>query len=104
MKHITVTLKNADGKIIFKRKVTGLPLAEKAIIAKSIEFYNDPEPCMIHRSAVMNRMYFDLSSFIEEHLIRRGIAELPWDSIPERLREMIDIRADVRIVSAEDKS
>jgi hypothetical protein len=32
------------------------PILESVIIEKSILFFSDPEPCLIHRSAVRSRM------------------------------------------------
>ena len=33
-----------------------IPISEDVIIEKSILFFSDPEPCIIHRSAVRSRM------------------------------------------------
>jgi len=33
-----------------------IPISEEVIIEKSILFFSDPEPCIIHRSAVRSRM------------------------------------------------
>lgn len=37
-----------------------LPLCEPVIIQKSIQFFDDPEPCYIHRNAVRIRMLAEL--------------------------------------------
>ena len=37
-----------------------LPLCESVIIQKSIQFFDDPEPCYIHRDAVRIRMLAEL--------------------------------------------
>ena len=37
-----------------------LPLAENVILEKSIEFFNDKEPCAIHRGAVHMRLLAEL--------------------------------------------
>lgn len=37
-----------------------LPLAENVILEKSIEFFDDKEPCAIHRSAVHVRLLAEL--------------------------------------------
>lgn len=37
-----------------------LPLCEPVIIQKSIQFFDDPEPCYIHRDAVRIRMLAEL--------------------------------------------
>jgi hypothetical protein len=37
-----------------------LPLSEAMILQKCLEFFNDPDPCYIHRGAVITRLYFEL--------------------------------------------
>ncbi len=41
-----------------------LPLAEKVIIEKSIEFFDDREPCVIHRTAVHVRLMAELEQLL----------------------------------------
>ena len=45
--------------------INELPVGEGVLIAKSIEFYDDPEPCFIHRSAVQARLYAELQQWLE---------------------------------------
>ena len=45
-----------DGKVLFSGSLADLPLKEEWIIKKSVEFFNDPEPCFLHRSAVAIRL------------------------------------------------
>lgn len=37
-----------------------LPFPESLILEKSIQFFDDPEPCYLHRSAVRNRLLYEL--------------------------------------------
>lgn len=41
-----------------------LPLTEEIILEKSIEFFNDSEPCVIHREAVHIRLLAELEQLI----------------------------------------
>src|SRR5574344_1768310 len=41
-----------DNKMIYQGYLKDVPLKESVILAKSVEFFDDPEPCHIHRSAV----------------------------------------------------
>ena len=41
-----------------------LPIAEKVIIEKSIEFFDDREPCVIHRTAVHVRLMAELEQLL----------------------------------------
>lgn len=63
-----ITFIDNKGKVILEQKLTSLSLREEALISKSIEFFNDPEPCMIHRSAVMKRMYMEISDLLSDFL------------------------------------
>ena len=45
-----------DESVLFSGELMDLPLKDEWIIKKSIEFFNDPEPCFIHRSAVTIRL------------------------------------------------
>ncbi|MDR0380925.1 MAG: hypothetical protein LBH86_02885, partial [Oscillospiraceae bacterium] len=73
-----------------RKAITRLPLRESEIIAKSVEYFRDPEPCMIHRSAVMERMYLEITRYCEENL-QAGRTDIPWNKIPPELRRMWDV-------------
>jgi len=45
-----------EGNVLFSGDLTDLPLKDEWVIKKSIEFFNDPEPCFIHRGAVSVRL------------------------------------------------
>ena len=61
----SIRISNA-GQTYYAGPICELPVAERVLIAKSIEFYADPEPCFIHRSAVQARLYAELSQWLEE--------------------------------------
>lgn len=90
MKNMVLCFLDKDGRILLEKKLTALPLKEDAIIQKSIEFFNDPEPCMIHRSAVMKRIFMELGAFFSKKL-EEGNHELLWSEIPEEWKEIIDV-------------
>jgi len=78
---------NAD-TILLERKLISLPLNDAAVINKSIEFFNDPEPCMIHRSAVMKRLFAELESYFED-MIQKDIVEIDVSSLPSCLKDYL---------------
>ena len=53
-------------KIIYEGKLEELPLKEAVILAKSDEFFNDPNPCFIHRGAVSVRLYAEMEEAMEQ--------------------------------------
>jgi len=55
---------NHEGRLLYKGAINELPVSETILIAKSIEFYSDPEPCFIHRSAVLARLYGEFEQWL----------------------------------------
>ena len=56
---------NKDNKEIFKKSLIKLPLKEKVIIEKSKELYNEDEPCIIYRTAIINKTGLELLKKVE---------------------------------------
>jgi len=80
---------NTDA-VLLERKLISLPLKEDVIINKSIEFFNDPEPCMIHRSAVMKRFFVEFESYFED-MIRNDIVEINISNLPSSLKDYLSL-------------
>lgn len=76
---------DAGGAVLGQYPLNDLPLREETVIGLSIEFFNDPEPCMIHRSAVMSRMYMELYEYITANAAS-GLSQLEFEELPQRLR------------------
>jgi hypothetical protein len=51
----------SNNACIYQGLLKDIPLKESVIIEKSILFFNDPEPCDIHRTAVRLRITEELS-------------------------------------------
>ena len=62
-KVIRVCLK---GEEVYRGTMTDLPLKEEIILSKSDEFFNDPNPCFIHRSAVRVRLIAELEEAVAQ--------------------------------------
>ena len=62
-RYITVKLNN---DILYDGLFDDLPIAEDVMIAKSIEFFNDKEPCSIHRGAVQVRLVAELETLLSD--------------------------------------
>lgn len=65
MKGLMVCYDDNNNKIL-EVNLLKLPIKEKAIIEKSIKLYNEDEPCIIYRTAIINRVGLELSKKIEE--------------------------------------
>jgi hypothetical protein len=62
---VTIRLFSGGGAVLFEGPLNELRFSEKLIIAKSVHFFNDPEPCFIHRSAVAARLFGELNLLLE---------------------------------------
>ena len=62
----------SDDSVIYQGRWDDLPLSESIIIEKSIDFFNDPEPCYIHRDAVRVRLLAEL-----EAALNRNFGSIP---------------------------
>jgi hypothetical protein len=60
--YVTVTGKNG---ILYEGLLKDIPLKDSMIIEKSIHFFDDPEPCYIHRGAVRTRLTQELYQELE---------------------------------------
>ncbi len=56
----TIELYDDNGNVIYKGSFMRLPLSEPLVLEKCIEFFNDKNPCFIHRSAAINRITYQL--------------------------------------------
>jgi hypothetical protein len=61
-----IQILDGEGTPVFDGPLRGLCFPEKLIIRKSIEFFRDPEPCFIHRSAVVSRLVAELDLLLKE--------------------------------------
>jgi hypothetical protein len=64
-KVVVFTLYDADGVKIYDGALSAWPIPEIDVIRLSVHYFNDPEPCPLHRSAVCQRAYLEI---LEAHL------------------------------------
>lgn len=55
-------LRNAQGEAVFDDRIDRLSVEESRVIELSILYFNDPEPCFIHRGAVLSRVFGELEA------------------------------------------
>ncbi|MDR2618254.1 MAG: hypothetical protein LBC62_05220 [Treponema sp.] len=63
---IDIRITNPEGAVLYEGPLNGLKFPEKLIIAKCAYFFNDDEPCFIHRSAVAARLFEELNRLLEQ--------------------------------------
>lgn len=77
-----------NNNIIFEKYLTDIPLSEEKVIKKSIEMFDDSDPCIIHKTYCMKKIYLEIDDFIN-NAGKSNTKELLWTSIPNNIREMI---------------
>lgn len=60
----TIQLFHAN-QLLFDGFLKDIPLKESVILEKSIVFFDDPEPCHIHRGAVRTRLTAEIQRELE---------------------------------------
>lgn len=89
-----ITFLDNQNVVVESCKLTSLPIKEQVIIGKSIEFFSDPEPCFIHRSAVMKRLITEIDDYLYG-VAKEGIYEIKWSDFNRKFKEILEIVADV---------
>lgn len=64
-----------------------LPLNREAVLEKSVEFFQDPNPCAIHEGAVRMRMLAELEAFL------MGKGPVPVAELPASMRRYLNLEA-----------
>ena len=95
-----IILQGAQGEPLLRTTLTGLPLTETSILSGSVEWFADPEPCMIHRSAVMKRLFAEWADYIEA-MRACGDSRRHWSDVPDRLRTMLAVPQPVHCLVIE---
>ena len=65
-----------NGSIIYEGLPSNLPFPEEVILEKCLLYFNDPEPCYIHRGAVIMRMAAEILKALEAAPL--SPAREPW--------------------------
>jgi hypothetical protein len=86
-----IVVRDRAGRLLLEKKLTGVPLKEEAVIAGTVAYYNDPNPCIIRRSAVM-KLYFN--ELLDMLLPYAGRGPVAIDTLPARFPELVDLPAD----------
>lgn len=94
--NLMVHMVDQEDKLIFQKKITALPLREEVIIENSIKYFDDPEPCMIHRSAVMKRIYMEIQDFFLRELNQQPHCCLSWKEVPSEIRSYLELPKEVK--------
>lgn len=94
----TITLTGKDGKVIFQGKLASLPLKEEKIIDKSIELFNDGDPCIIHKTYAMKKVMLDIDDYLNTLLLHEE-TKLSWSEVPKEVKHSVDIKEEIEVLS-----
>lgn len=94
-----LTFYDSDGNVAKKIRLMDLAVPEGIVIEKSIEFFHDPAPCMIHRTAVLSRLMMEMECALS------ACANVPLGSLPAEIRRYLSGYTGVHAISItqEDK-
>jgi len=81
---------NKSSNIIMKSDTDSLPLNEEHIMNKSVELSNDNDPCIIHNTFCMKKLYPEITEYFDS-VCKTGINRILWDEIPIKILGLIDI-------------
>ncbi len=82
-----VAIFNSNNELLFSGDLHSIPIKESVIISKSIEFFNDHNPCYIHRGAVTVRMLSEIEAYLKMH----GDKSLIYDRNAGSIVDYIDM-------------
>ena len=60
-----VTFYDHQGTKLYHGSIQNMNIPEAVILEKSVQFFSDPEPCYIHRGAVVVRLYAEIEDFLQ---------------------------------------
>lgn len=66
-KDLYLTFRDNKSHVIFEGVWHKIPFKETYIIGKCIELYGDPEPCFIHRSAALSRIFSEMIMLFDKY-------------------------------------
>ncbi len=82
------------GSINHECKLNSLPFKDEIIIGKSIELFNDREPCIIHRTYVMKKLMMEINEYFNE-VLPIGKGQIALEEVPNNIRELLNISNEV---------
>lgn len=88
-----VSLYDSNDVLLFRGELNSIPIKEAVVLHKSIEFFNDHDPCYIHRGAVTMRLLGEIENCFRVKLKTSFIV----DAQDEDIVNYIDINGIYRM-------
>ncbi len=74
-------------------EAVALPLHRNVVLEKSVEFFQDPNPCAIHEGAVRMRMLGELEAYL------KGKGAVSLSAMPDSLRRYLELGDDAVFIA-----
>ncbi|SHH57361.1 hypothetical protein [Clostridium grantii] len=87
-KNISLKLYSFNEEIIFNGLLTNFPIKEELILEKTIEHFEDYDPCFFHRSVVSRWMYFEIEEYLNK-IDEENKSEIKWQELPENIKKIL---------------
>lgn len=84
-----IKITDNDNCTLYEGNLYKLPVAENIIIEQSIEYFNDSEPCFLHKSAVTKKIYYEIEDFFQEKE-NIGVRKIKLDEFPLILQRILE--------------
>lgn len=90
---IKIRIYDSKNRILFYDKILRINLPELLIIQKSTEWFIDPTPCFIHKSAVMKRLFLEM----EDYFMTKNTA-VNYEELPEIIKKALENYYDIHSI------
>lgn len=78
---IQISIFNSRDELLFSGELDSIPIREAVIIRKSIEFFDDHNPCYIHRGAETVRLLCEIEAYLKRHTEKNFIVDIHSASV-----------------------
>lgn len=90
---LKILFKDINNNNVNEYNIYQLPLKENEIIKKSIEMYNDSEPCIIYKTFIMKMMYIEINDFLNAKLCNHK--KIKIDLEEEIIKKYLDLPNEI---------
>lgn len=82
--------------IIYHGSFLEIPILEEHVLDQCIRFFQDHNPCYIHKTAVINRLTYEVEEYFMNNEEKR--MQFSWDEIPENVKKIIKQPQEIRSI------
>lgn len=92
-----IALYGENDEKVLERNLLKLPLKEDYIINKSKELYSEEEPCIIYRTAIINKTGLEILKIVEEkNMVNKKIE---YREFKELFGDILDISEEIFFIN-----